>query len=97
MQTSITDITTKVTPILRKHGIKKAAIFGSYAKNSQTQNSDLDLLILPAKDMSLLDFAGVKLDIEDTLNLSVDLVSYNGLSPYLKDTILAEQKIIYEA
>ena len=47
--------------------------------------------------MSLLDFVGLKQDIKDILNKEVDLVSYNGLSPYLKDGILSEQQIFYEA
>lgn len=97
MQITIQDITIKSLPILKKYGIKKAALFGSYAQHLQTDNSDIDMLIQPPTDMSLLDFVGVKLDLEDALQADVDLLSYNGLSPYLRDKILSEQQIIYEA
>lgn len=96
MNYTLERITKKTLPILKKYGIQKAAVFGSYARNEQKENSDVDMLVQPTNGMSLLDFIGVKLDIEDALNMTVDLVSYNGISPYLKDKILSEQKVIYE-
>lgn len=96
MISTVQNITDRTVPIIKKYGIKKAALFGSYARNEQKEDSDVDILVQPTKDMSLLDFIGVKLDIEDALKMTVDLVSYNGLSPYLRDKILSEQKVIYE-
>lgn len=58
--------------------------------------SDLDILILPPRGMSLLDFIGLKQDIEDTIHKDVDLVSYNGISPYLKKSILSKEQVFYE-
>lgn len=96
MNPTLQNITNKTLPVLKKYGIEKAAVFCSYARNEQKKDSDIDMLVQPAHGMSLLDFIGVKLDIEDALKMKVDLVSYNGLSPYLKDRILSEQKVIYE-
>ena len=85
----------KIVEILKKNNIKKAGIFGSYARGDFKKNSDIDILIMPSKDMSLLDISGIKIELEDNLNKKVDLVSYNYIHPRLKENILkSEVKII---
>jgi len=85
----------KIVEILKKNNIKKAGIFGSYARGDFKKNSDIDILIMPSKDMSLLDISGLKIELEDNLNKKVDLVSYNYIHPMLKEKILkSEVKII---
>jgi len=84
----------KIIPVLEKYSVKKAAIFGSYARGEFNENSDVDILILPPKGMGL-GFVRLKRDLEQSLDKKVDLVSYNGISPYLRKSILRhEQKII---
>jgi hypothetical protein len=45
-----------------------------------------------APDRDLLDLAAFKLDLEDLLGCRVDVVTEAGISPYLRDRILAEAK-----
>ncbi len=93
-----THLQTQIIPLLKKYGVKKAAFFGSLVDGSfDEEKSDIDILVLPPEGMSLLDFSGLHLDIEDTIHKEVDLVSYNGISRYLKDSILKGQKVFYEA
>ena len=84
----------KLKPIivktLKKYGIKKAGIFGSYVRGDQKKNSDIDILIEPPKGIGF-GFAGIELDLEDKLKKKVDLLSYNGISPLLKERILKEE------
>jgi predicted nucleotidyltransferase len=88
-------IKTKIIKILKQDNIKKAGIFGSYAEGKQKKNSDIDILIQPTKDMSLLDLSGLKIKLRTALGKKVDLVSYNYIHPYLKRKILeSEVKII---
>jgi predicted nucleotidyltransferase len=47
-----------------------------------------------AKDISLLDFIGIKQEIEDSLERRIDLVEYNTIKPIIKDSILREQLVI---
>ena len=42
-----------ILPVLKRYFIKRAAIFGSFAKGTTTADSDLDLLIEPEKDFTL--------------------------------------------
>ena len=83
-------IARKVVPLLKKNGISRAGIFGSYANGKAKKNSDVDILIQPARKMGFK-FAGLELELSKKLNKKVDLVSYNGLSPYLKEKILNEE------
>jgi len=91
---SIQEIKEKITPILQQYGITKAAIFGSLAKGEATTSSDVDILVEIKGDMSLLDFIGIKIEIEEALKMKVDLVEYNTIKPIIKERILAQQVII---
>ena len=80
-------------PILRKSGIKKAGIFGSYARGEAKKSSDIDMLIEYPQGMGL-EFFGVQLKLEEGLGLKVDLLTYKGLSPYLKDYIMKDGDVV---
>jgi len=83
-------IKSKVIKILKRNKIKRAGIFGSYSKGEQKKNSDIDIIIKPTKDMGFK-FAGLEIKLSKALKKKVDLVSYGGLSPYLKDKILSQE------
>ena len=90
----INELKPKIIKILKKNKIKKAGIFGSYARGEQKKGSDIDILIQPPSGMGL-EFVGVKLELEDKLRRKVDLVTYKGIHPLLKKRILQEEvKII---
>lgn len=86
----------EIVPILKRYQVTKAAFFGSLVGGKFTGKSDVDILVLPPKGMSLLDFIGLKQDIEDRIRKEVDLVSYQGISPYIKENILSGQQVFYE-
>lgn len=92
---SIEDVRKQVNPILRRNDVKKAAVFGSVARGEAKKNSDIDILIkFKGSDKTLLDLAGLKIDLEKKLNKKVDVVTYDSLHPLLKGIILKEQKAI---
>ena len=77
--------------MLRRHSITRAGVFGSIARGQATPESDVDILIELDRQASLLDFIGIKLDLEDVLGRSVDLVEYAAIKPRLRDRILREE------
>ncbi|PIY68968.1 hypothetical protein COY90_03130 [Candidatus Roizmanbacteria bacterium CG_4_10_14_0_8_um_filter_39_9] len=85
----------QIMPIIRKHNISKAALFGSIVTGKMHKNSDIDLLVEVPNSMSLFDFIGIKIELEEKLNKKVDLVEYKGIKPALKNSILAGQLLIY--
>jgi uncharacterized protein len=78
---------------LQEFGIQKASIFGSFAKNEQTSKSDVDILIEPPKDMGLAFFA-LQEKLESQIKRKVDVVTYDGLSPHIKEEVLKESRRI---
>ena len=79
-----------IVPILKKNGVARAGIFGSYARGEQKKGSDLDIIIQPPKGMGLR-FIGLKLDLEKKIGKKVDLLTYKSISPYLKEQILGDE------
>jgi len=93
----INTITKKTTPTLKSYGVKKAALFGSQASGDAKQASDVDILVELGTPMSLLEYIGLKQDLEDSLGQKVDLVQYKSIKPSLKDSVLREATTIYKA
>jgi len=84
----------KIIPVLHQHGVIHAAFFGSFARGDEREDSDVDILVEFEEGRSLLDLAALKLDLEDALAMSIDVVTYNSLSPKIRKAILNEQMII---
>jgi hypothetical protein len=90
----IEEIKQKILPILQRYGVKKVGLFGSCVRGEIREGSDIDILVEIEKDISLLDFVGLKLEIEEALGRKVDLVEYSTIKPLLREKILKEQVVI---
>ena len=88
------EIKEKIRPIMKRYGVKKVALFGSLVRGEMREDSDIDILVEIERDISLLDFIGLKIEIEEALGRKVDLVEYCTIKPLLKDKILEEQVVI---
>lgn len=91
MDSDILDLRNKIVPFLQAAGVKRGAIFGSFAKDQAREDSDLDILIDLPKNQSLLDFVRLKLQLEEVLKRKVDLVEYDLIKPAIRDEILKSQ------
>ena len=94
MKIPIKEIKRKILPILERYGVKRVGLFGSYIRGEMKEHSDIDILVEIEQDISLLDFVGIKLEIEEVLGNKVDLVEYDTIKPLLRERILKEQVII---
>ena len=77
-----------ILPVLKRYFIKRAAIFGSFAKGTTTADSDLDLLIEPEKDFTIFKMIQLEDEISELLNRKVDLVEYSALKPSIKNEVM---------
>lgn len=92
----IITIKNAVTPIAKQYGLKRIYLFGSYAKGTANENSDIDLLIEKGKSLSLLMLSGFRQDVEETLNLSVDVVTTSGIEEAFHNEIKGTEVLLYE-
>jgi uncharacterized protein len=86
---NIEQIKKKAVPILRRHKVTRAGIFGSWARGDASEVSDIDFLI--DFDGSLLAKAALKLELEKQLNLQVDLINYRSIYHRIRENVLAEE------
>jgi predicted nucleotidyltransferase len=71
------------------HGGHNIRVFGSVARGDNRENSDVDFLVEFEKGRTLFDLIGLKLDLQDLLCVTVDVVTPNSLR-YIRDRVLAE-------
>lgn len=86
----------KLQEICRKNDVVMLGVFGSVARGEDTETSDVDLLVRLGKPMGF-EFFALEHEFEETLGRKVDLVTEAGLSKYIRDDVLADLKILYEA
>ncbi len=91
MTSQIDEYKDAILEILKKNDVKRASLFGSIVREEMTNESDIDLLVEFNGKKSLLDLAGLKLELEEKLKCNVDVLTYNSLHPLLKEQILTEQ------
>ena len=74
----------------RKYGVTEIGIFGSYVRNEQSDNSDIDILVDFNKPIDLLTFVNLQNYLSDLLKINVDLVMKKALKPKIGQRILQE-------
>jgi hypothetical protein len=80
----------EILSIAAKYGAHNVRIFGSVARGEAGSESDLDVLVELELSRSLMDHAGLMLDLQELLGCSVDVVTEKGLRPRFRERILAE-------
>jgi predicted nucleotidyltransferase len=94
-QSTLDKIIQQIIPVLKQAEVRKAALFGSYVRGDNNEDSDVDILVDLPRGKTLLDLVGLKQDLEEVLQRKVDVVEYGGIHPLLKDSILASQYQIF--
>jgi hypothetical protein len=88
---TIEQIKQRIVPLLKEAGVLRSSLFGSVVRGEQTAKSDIDILIEFPKGKSLLDLIDLEMKLEQVLGKKVDLLTYNSVSPYLKEHIQNDQ------
>jgi len=79
-----------VRAIVAAHRASNARVFGSAARGSDTEASDLDILIDPAPQATLFDIGAIQHELRELLGVSVDVLTPNGLPDSFRDDVLAQ-------
>ena len=91
MNPGLEALKSRAVPVLRSHGVVRAAVFGSFARGEQDEDSDLDLLVEFEERRSLLDLVGLCEELPKAVGRPVDVVTYDAIAAPLRDRVLNEQ------
>ena len=96
---TIDEIKRAVVKIGKKYNIKNAYLFGSYAKGTATEDSDVDLLIDDGGNIrSLVELSGFRLDLIDELNgVDADVLTMDGMKEKFFNFIKGDGVLVYGA
>ena len=99
-KTKLDELRGQILPVLMPLGIKRVALFGSMVRGEETEKSDIDILVKlkPPNERSPigLKWFGLAEQLSHILEYPVDLVTEDGLSPYIRPYVEQEMIIIYE-
>lgn len=91
--------TSEIATFCRRYKIRELALFGSVLRPDFTPESDVDVLIdfEPGADetLTLVDLAGMQLELSHLLHRQTDLVLRDGLKPLIKDEVLNSLQVVY--
>jgi uncharacterized protein len=77
-----------------RYGVRRLGLFGSYAKERQRKQSDIDILVAFSRDIDLFEFLDLREYLESHLHAKVDLVMESALKPAIGKRILSEVEYV---
>ena len=80
-----------IVPILIRNDVDKAGIFGSFARNEAREDSDIDILVNFKSRKSLFDLSRLEMELEKESHRKVEVITYDSISPLIRDRILKEE------
>ena len=88
----ILDVLRRHQPELQAKGVRHAGLFGSTARGEAGPGSDIDIMIDldPEVRMTVYDYVGIKEYIADLFEDQVDVVSREGLKPYVSGNVIRD-------
>ncbi len=91
------EATAALAALCQSSSVQSLALFGSQLHGNAHSGSDIDLLVrfLPGQQITLLDMARLEIALTDLLGCKADLRTANELSPYFRQTVLAEAHPLY--
>ena len=88
----------RIKEYLKNKPIEKVWLFGSFARNEENLDSDIDLLIrfLKPSKIDLFEYIGIRQDLEDLTGRQIDLVEEGQEIEKIKPFINKDKRLIYE-
>lgn len=80
----------EVRQIALRHGMRSVSVFGSVLRGTDTEDSDLDLLVEPTPTTSTFDIGGVQFEVSELLGIRVDVLTPDALPMAFRSRVIAE-------
>jgi predicted nucleotidyltransferase len=79
-----------IREIALRHRVKNVRVFGSALHGDDTDDSDLDLLVDPTPETTLMDIGAIRYELKELLGLSVDVLTPKALPDHFRNLVLEE-------
>jgi predicted nucleotidyltransferase len=81
-----------VLSIALRHRVQNVRVFGSVLHGTDTDHSDLDLLVDPTPETTLMDIGAIRFELRQLLNISVDVLTPKALPEKFRERALKEAR-----
>ena len=95
MTSVLDDKREEIVAFCEANGIEYLGVFGSYARGDYRDDSDVDMLVRFGSVIGLMKFVRIELDLTELLGKKVDIVTENGVSELIEDSLYNELTPIY--
>ena len=82
---------------LKNQGVKEIGIFGSFARDQEKPDSDIDVLVEYRRGTTLFDIVKIKQELSALIGKQIDLVSKAAVRPAIMKNILKDLQVVYHA
>ena len=79
-----------IREIALRHRVKNVRVFGSVLHGGDMEESDLDLLVDPTHETTLMDIAKIEVEVARLLNITVDVLTPRALPDKFREQVLKE-------
>ena len=93
---SLPELKETVAPIAKAYGVTSMSLFGSQARGTATVESDLDFKVDADAIDTLIKLCSFRLDLEDALGVSVDLITSDMPDDEFLSNIAQDEVLVYE-
>ena len=83
-----------LTQMRNEYGVKRIGVFGSFVRDEETGNSEVDILVEFSQAVGLIKFLQLEESLGDLLGTKVDLVTKNALKKHIGQRILQEVQYV---
>lgn len=84
----------EVQDIVLSHRVNNARIFGSVIRGEDTDDSDLDILVDPTSETTLMDIGAIRYELRNLLGVPVDVLTPKALPIKFRDLVIKEARPI---
>jgi len=79
-----------IREIALRHRVKNVRVFGSALHGDDTEDSDLDLLVDPTPETTMMDIGAIRYELKELLGLPVDVITPKALPDHFRNLVLQE-------
>jgi predicted nucleotidyltransferase len=85
---------SEIAEFLKSKGATKVAVFGSFVRDEETPDSDIDVMVELPEDVSLMKFVRIERELSEKVGFKVDLLTEEYISPYFINDVRKNMKIL---